>query len=240
MKKLMRIGAKLNGFKLQFDDSLLNEIRESYQQYLHSYLTHPQNQHLFEGGTKLKHAINDATNEYFLISYQKNPLLWISANTSKTYQIYKKFFDALDIEEDIKSLVDYDKKIVMYAGFLVIGNRATEHAWHVDYDIFANGYTLLTPLYELDQSHGNLLYKTNDAKIEIYPYKLREAIIFGHSFIHSTELYNRTNQMRILISITFGTDKLKYWNSLKKTIESQSKYLVLPCGHRIGSCQCID
>jgi hypothetical protein len=237
--KLARIGAGLNAFKIRFEDSLLDEIRESYRRELREILSSPQNVHLFEGGRRLSQPIGASTNEYFLVSYGSHPLLWLSCNTPETYQIYRRFFDGLGIENDIKELVDHDEKIVMYSGFLVIGDRSPGRSWHVDYFPGANAYTLITPLFELDRGHGNLLYKADNKQIETYRYRLDEAVIFGDRFDHCTEPYSRTDHLRILLSMTFGTDKLEHWKVLRNTIGSQSNFLILPCGHRFGTCQCV-
>jgi len=240
MEKLTRIGPGLNAFKIRFADCLLDEIRESYRRELRPILSSPESLHLFEGGRELCQPVGASTNEYFMVSYGRHPLLWLSSNTPETYQIYRRFFDSLGIESDLKELVSHDEKIVMYSGFLVIGDRSPGYSWHVDYQPGANAYTLITPLFELDPGHGNLLYKVDDERIVTYRYGLDEAIILGERFVHCTEPYLRTNHMRILVSMTFGTDKLEYWSALRKTIESQSKFLILPCGHRFGTCRCLD
>lgn len=240
MKKLSQLGNGLNAFKFQFEDELLNEIRNSYRQDIDKFITDNHNQHMFEGGTILNQTIKESKNNYHLTSYGTNPLLWFSCNNQKTYNIYRRFFDALGIEQEVKELVEYDKNIIMYCGFLVIGDRAEDFMWHVDYFPDANAYTLITPLFELDNDHNHLLYKNSDKVISSYKYSINEAIIFGDHFVHSTEPYEKAKRKRILLSITFGTDKLQHWKALKRTIESQSKFLILPCGHRLGTCECID
>ena len=238
MEKLVQLSDELNAFTVQFHDSLLDEIRSSYKQELHAILTNPENQHIFEGGTRKGGSVGQNNTEYFLLSYGTYPLFWLSGNTEKTYQIYRRFFDALEIEDEIKLLVDHQEKIVMYCGFLVIGNRAPSSLWHVDYRPGANAYTLITPLFEPAPDHGNLLYKDNDELDRIYPYELGKAIIFGEQFIHSTEPYNLSKEIRVLVSMTFGTDKIEYWDILEKTIGNQSSYFILPCGHVAGTCHC--
>lgn len=240
MKKLILLNNGLNAFKFQFDDHLLDEIRNSYRSKLQCFLADPRYQYLFEGGRRFDLPIEPSSNEYYLSSYGTNPLLWFSCNTFETYNIYKRFFDALEIESEVKELVDYDDKIVMYCGFLVIGNRAPNHIWHVDYDPNANAYTLITPLFDLDSDQGNLLYRSTDDQTVPYQYALGEAIIFGDKFIHSTEPYSHSKNIRVLLSLTFGTDKLQYWPILKNTLASQSKFLMLPCGHPYGSCRCLN
>lgn len=239
MNNLCRI-SDLNVFKLKFDDSLLDEIRESYRQDLSKLLNHPSNQYIFEGGKEYRLSIGQQDGNYFLTTYGSNPLLWFSSNNEDTYQIYKRFLNTLNIEDDIRELVDYNDKIIMYCGFLVIGNQAPNETWHVDYHPGANAYTLITPLFELDQNHGNILYRNTQNQIERHSYEVGEALVFGDNFTHTTEKYNRTNKLRIMVSMTFGTDKIEHWDILSTTIETQSLYLMLPCGHINGTCQCYN
>jgi len=240
MKNFNRLGNGLNAFNFQFEDEILDEVRSSYRESIEKLITDKNNQHMFEGGTVFNQALKQSSNNYFLTSYGKNPLLWFSCNNQKTYDIYKRFFDALDIEQKVKELVDHDEKIIMYCGFLVIGDQAEDFMWHVDYFPDANAYTLITPLFELDDDHNHLLYKNDDKTISSYNYSMNEAIIFGDHFLHSTEPYGKAKRKRILLSITFGTDKIQHWDVLKRTIGSQSDFLMLPCGHRFGTCECIE
>lgn len=239
MKKLERIGSELNAFRFSFDQTLLSEIRKSYGE-LATYLDSEANQILFVGGQSYCRPVDLKESQYLLVSYESHPLFWLSSNDAATFEIYRRFFDALNICDDLKKLVDHDDQIVMYCGFLVVGDRAPETTWHDDYEQGANGYTLITPLYELDEEHGNLLYQDQQGDVERYDYKVGEAIIFGDNFTHSTEAYGAATDKRVLVSLTFGTDKMEYWDILKDTIGDQSDYFVLPCGHVKGSCGCLD
>ena len=111
--------------------------------------------------------------------------------------------------------------------------------WHKDFVDGANGYTFITPLFDLDKSHGNLMYKDGASNIKTYEYKMSEAVVFGDGFEHATEPYPETEALRVMLSFTFGTDKAGYWDILKETINEQSNYMILPCGHEKGTCQCI-
>jgi hypothetical protein len=238
MKKLTRIGDGSNAFKFSFAGELLTEIRESYSRELHPVLSNPQNRHLFEGGRVVRQPFGAASGNYFIWSFLDYPLLWISGNNPETYAIFRRFFDSLDIDDDIKELVDYDEKIVVYCGSLVIGDHSSEHSFHVDYQPGANAYSLLTPLFDLDPGHGDLLYREGDDTIKAYTYEVGEGLLLGDTFYHCTEPYRSTGHLRVLITITLGTDKMEHWDVLKQTIATQSDFLIQPCGHRIGSCNC--
>jgi len=117
--------------------------------------------------------------------------------------------------------------------------RDERSTWHKDYVDGAQAYTLITPLFELEHTHGNLMYKDKYENIKSYKYKINEAIIFGDDFDHATEPYAQTDKLRVMLSFTFGTDKVENWNILKQTIGEQSNYMILPCGHQKGICECL-
>jgi hypothetical protein len=230
MKTLMQINDSSNAFTLQFEDSLLTKLRASYEAHVRPFLDSPEYKPIFTGGQLIAAPLNIINSPYFMVSYGKYPLFWISSDTPESYKIFVDFFKALDITDDLKKLVDYDENIIVYSGFFVVGDRAPVPNWHVDSELGANAYTLITPLYPLDKSHGNLLYKCTDGKTLIHNYKLNEAVIFGDTFEHSTQPYPRSENPRIMLSLTFGTDKMSHWDILKKTIYGQSNHLMLPNG----------
>ena len=238
MTTVTRIGADLNGFTFGFDEELLETIRGAYRDHVADYLAAPEQSSLFEGGRSKSGEFGTNDQQFYYITYRKAPLFWVSNNNWHTYGLFRDLFDALDIKESVKGLVDYKDDITLYSGFFVVGDRGDTEHWHVDYHPGANAYTLITPLFDLQPGQGNLLYRNSDRVAQTYPYKVGEAIIFGDQFSHTTEPYPRTDGPRVLLSLQFGTDKPVHWNILKKTIASQSLFLVLPCGHQRGTCQC--
>ena len=194
---------------------------------------------LFEGMEQINIQITDEGLKFHVTSYGTAPLLWISSNNAHTYNMFKAFMTGLDIMDDIKTLVDFNDHIEVYCGFFVVGKKMDRQTWHKDFVDGANGYTLITPLFELDPAHGNLLYKDEAANIKTYQYKMNEAVIFGDGFEHATEPYTNTDALRVMLGFTFGTDKIEHWDILKQTIGEQSNYMVLPCGHQKGTCECL-
>ena len=194
--------------------------------------------YLFAGMEQINIQLKLEELQFHVSSYGTAPLLWISSNNAHTYQLFKSFMDEIDVMDDIKELVDFDDHIEVYCGFFVVGKKMDRQTWHKDFVDGANGYTLITPLFGLDKLHGNLMYKDASLAIKTYEYKMNEAIIFGEGFEHATEPYAETDTLRVMLSFTFGTDKSEYWNTLKETIGNQSNYMILPCGHEKGSCQC--
>jgi len=240
LTQLHQLHPPLNAYTFSFDDDALAGIREAYNVCLNTALNAPENNHIFNGGQEVKGDIDNGPYSFYTVSYGSAPLLWLSSNNDHTYGLFKQYFDALDITEGVKELVDYDKEIVMYCGFFVIGNQLAEEVWHVDYFAGANAYTLITPLFPLDEGHGDLFYRDENGAVNTYRYKLDEAIIFGDHFSHTTQPYAKTASLRVLLSLTFGTDKIEHWPILGKTIGAQSQYLILPCGHRNGTCTCLE
>lgn len=228
---------ELDAYTFRFEEALLDEIRESYRRRLAPLLESPQNQYLFEGGRTHRVRVGKSA-PYFALSFESYPLLWLSNNDAETYALFRRFFDSLGIEEEVRKLVDYREKIIMYCGFLVIGDRAPASQWHCDYTPDANAFTLITPLFELEPGHGHLLYKLGN-ETQRYQYTLGEAIFFGEKTAHTTEPYEPSEKKRILLSMTFGTDKIEYWPQLKETLDTQAEYFVLPCGHVYGTCKCL-
>lgn len=236
MNSWKRLHPNLDAYTLRFEDTLLGEIRDSYRSELSPLLEAPRNRYLFEGGRSHRARVGKS-GAYFASSFDDYPLLWLSNNDAGTYAMFRRFFDALGIEDEVRELVDC-REIVMYCGFLVIGDRAPAAQWHNDYAPGANAFTLITPLFELEPGHGHLLYKCGD-ETHRYRYSLNEAILFGEKTSHSTEPYEPSEAKRVLVSLTFGTDKLEYWPHLKESLDTQAQYFMLPCGHIHGSCKCL-
>ncbi|HEY9842865.1 MAG TPA: hypothetical protein V6D23_20530, partial [Candidatus Obscuribacterales bacterium] len=91
MKKLIRLGDRLNAFTFGYEDSLLNEIRASFIKDL-GFLRNPTNQFLFKGGRRFFQPVGN----YFLVSSGDSPLLWFSASTPETFGLFQNFFDRLE------------------------------------------------------------------------------------------------------------------------------------------------
>ena len=240
MKQLKKLSPGLNVYTVSYDASLLDKLRKVFKESLMDGLKAEQNAHLLSGGKGVNLEFTDKKLKFHFLSYGTAPLLWISNNNLGTYNIFKSFLKKLDILDDIKELVEYKKDLRMYCGFFVVGNKMDRETWHVDYHKGANAYTLITPLFELDELHGNLTYKNEDSNVEKYTYKMNEAIIFGDNFHHATEPYEKTDCLRVMVSMTFGTDMIEHWSILKQTIGNQSNFMILPCGHQKGTCHCLD
>jgi len=240
MKQLQKIEPELNAYRLNFDPALLQPLQTVFDTALKERLQREGYSYLFTGMEQIDLQMKIEEWQFHVTSYGTAPLLWISNNNAQTYALFKAFMQSLDITDDIKQLVDFDKDIEMYCGFFVVGKNMDRETWHKDFYDGANGYTLITPLFDLHSDHGNLMYKDKTGAVQIYDYKMGEAVVFGDGFEHATQPYAGSASLRVMLSFTFGTDKAAYWETLKQTIGEQSNYMVLPCGHEKGSCQCCD
>ena len=240
MTALNRIGPKSSAFTFSFDEKLLDDIRDSYNNFILPDLESPEHISLYDGGAQREGTLGREDHQYYYTTFGEEPLIWISNNNWRTYTQFKNFFDALNIKDEVKQLVDYDKDLTFYSGFFVVGNRARDTFWHMDYSPGANAYTFISPLFPPHPGHGNLAYKDPDDNRQTHIYNLGEGIVLGESILHATEPYPQCETPRVLLSFTFGTDKLEHWEALEKTIAGQSEFMVLPCGHQLGRCQCLE
>jgi len=244
--KVVSLGGDLNAYTVAFDPALLEELRAVYAEAIAGYLIREEGRDLLGGGKPVAVGWEHYPYKFRVTSYGHAPLLWISNDNLAAYQLFERFFRSLDVVDEIKSLVDFEQNIVLYCGFFVVGDHLDRPAWHVDYFEGANAYTLITPLFDLESGHGRLLFRDDSdrepqfPKIGIYSYRVGEAIVVGEGFAHSTEPYRATGSLRVLASLTFGTDKLEYWKVLKQTAGKQSNFMILPCGHRMGNCSCLE
>lgn len=240
MKRLQQIEKDVNAFSVKFDPEMLEPLQELFDDYLRERLGRDGYAYLFSGMEQINIQMKLDEYQFHVTSYGTAPLLWISNNNAHTYQIFRSFMDDLNIMDEIKELVDFDNGIEVYCGFFVVGKYMDRETWHKDYHDGANAYTLITPLFELEPCHGQLLYKDTSSAIKTYQYKMNEAIVFGEGFEHTTQPYTASDGLRVMLSFTFGTDKIEHWDTLRETIGEQSNYMILPCGHEKGSCLCFQ
>jgi hypothetical protein len=238
MLQLSAIHNDLNAYTFSFPASLLCDLQRQFEREVRPFFEDPAQAELLRGG-KYQHLLLPGGN-YSLCSYDTDPLFWVANRQASNYALFKTFFEALGLEQALKPKIKHKQHLVMYCGFFVVGNQAPDPNWHYDYRPGAPAYTLITPLFELSPEHGQLLYELPDRQRHIYPYKTNEAIVFGEGFLHSTEPYEPSPNLRVLLSLTCGTDLIDYWPILKQNIEEQSDFYALPCGHFRGSCRCLQ
>jgi hypothetical protein len=154
---------------------------------------------------------------------------WISPSTAATFEIFQSAFDRLGIASHVRPYVDVEKEVRLYSGFLVVRSHCTEPSFHQDWDNANNeAFTLITPVTGNAAGFG-MLYKKITGTTAEYEYKLGEAIILGDHFIHSTKP-GSSEEPVVLLSFTFGTDKMVHWDKILRTAGYQSKLIRQPDG----------
>ena len=78
----------LDAYTFQFDETLLDEVRDSYNRELAILLDRPGNQYLFQGGKNHKVRMGKSA-PYFALSFESYPLLWTSNNNEHTYGMFR-------------------------------------------------------------------------------------------------------------------------------------------------------
>jgi hypothetical protein len=154
---------------------------------------------------------------------------WVSAGTKRDFDRFRIIFDRLRIASHVEPYLDLDRDVRLYSGFFVSRSRCTEPNFHLDWrDTNNEAFTLLTPLTENSAGFG-LLYKKDDGTIGEYEYKLGEALIIGDSFIHSTKP-GASAEPVVLLSFTFGSDRMEHWPSIARTAARQGILVCRPDG----------
>ena len=162
----------------------------------------------------------------------KSDVRWISANSPASFAIFQSAFDRLGIAAHVEPFVDVEQEVRLYAGFLVVRSNCTEPTFHVDWDKTNNeAFTMITPVTDNAKDFG-ILYKKLTGTTAEYDYKVGEALIFGDHFIHSTKP-GASDEPVVLLSFTFGTDKMEHWDKILHTAGYQSNLIRQPDGEFI-------
>ncbi len=154
---------------------------------------------------------------------------WISPNTLEMFAVYQQVFDELDATRTVRPLLDLQHAPRLYAGFLVRRSHCTSPNFHEDWvDTLHQAFTLITPIQLGDPAAG-LLYKKVDGSEGRYPYRIGKGLIFGDKFLHSTEP-GTCEPPVVLLSFTFGTDRMCYWDRISRSGAYQGNLVCCPDG----------
>lgn len=154
---------------------------------------------------------------------------WISAKSIEAFERFDSAFRRLGIAPHVEPYLDLDKEVRLYAGFLVVRSACEKANFHLDWEKTNNeAFTLITPVTDNANGFG-LLYRKLSGEIAEYEYKMGEAIIIGDHFVHSTKP-GQSDEPVVLLSFTFGTDKMVHWDRIVKTAGYQSKLVRQPDG----------
>ena len=157
---------------------------------------------------------------------------WISATTPEQFERFERAFDRLGIAAHVAPYLDLDREVRFYAGFIVTRRVCSKPDFHRDWEKTNNeAFTLITPVSSNAAGFG-LLYHKIDGEIAEYDYKPGEAIVFGDHFIHSTKP-GESEEPVVLLSFTFGTDKMVHWSKIYQNAGYQSFLVRQPDGELV-------
>lgn len=174
-------------------------------------------------------AAPQRTDFYTVHTPWKSDVRWISPNSEASFAIFQSAFDRLGIAAHVEPYVDLENEVRLYSGFLVVRSTCTEPNFHLDWIKTNNeAFTLITPITANASGFGMLYEKLTGAVAE-YDYKIGEALILGDHFIHSTKP-GSSEEPVVLLSFTFGTDKMEHWDKILQTAGYQSRLIRQPNG----------
>ena len=177
----------------------------------------------------LKDEINK--NDYFVARPKWNSdIQWISNNSFRSYRVFYECFKSLQLNEIFKKFIDHEKEIILYSGFFVVRSSCKDFNFHVDWDNQCqnNAFTLISPIIH-PENGVNFIYKDTEGKNRKYKYEIGKAIVFGSDFKHSTDI-GSSSSPSVLLSMTFGTDKMQLWKPISKYVLGQGNVGRLPNG----------
>ena len=154
---------------------------------------------------------------------------WFGPRTKAGFDRFEDAFRRLGIAGHVAPLLDLDREVRLYSGFLVMRRHCSKPDFHVDWR-GTNGQacTLITPVTGNAEGFG-LLYRDEGGAVRNYDYRLGEAVLFSDEFLHSTRP-GKSEADVVLLSFTFGTDQMKYWDRIRATSGSQSTLMCRPDG----------
>ena len=155
---------------------------------------------------------------------------WISNDSFRSYGVFNRCFNRLGLANSFSNVVDCESNLILYCGFFVRRSSCDGYNFHLDWSDACknNAFTLIAPLLHPEGSPG-LVYRDLRGSIRKYTYRTNRAIVFGSGFVHSTDL-GSAESPSVLLSLTFGTDKMEHWGEVSKSVVSQSRLFRLPCG----------
>jgi len=154
---------------------------------------------------------------------------WLSANSLRCFRFFQAGFQQLGLARVVEPWLDLKERVMMYSGFLVMRSNCQQADLHVDWNDTNNqAFTCITPLTDHTPDFG-LLYQQRDGSLASYTYRPGKALVFGERFLHSTRP-GQSQEPVVLLSFTFGTDKMDYWPAIAETAAAQGNLVRLPNG----------
>lgn len=164
----------------------------------------------------------------------KSDIVWISQADRAGYDYFENIFRRLHIADNVARYIAHDRAIVMYSGFFVTRRTCTEPNFHFDWvDCGNDAFTYLGPV-SANCSELGLVYRDLRGGIGQYTYRPDKGLVFGDYFLHSTAP-GRASGTTVLLSFTFGTDRMENWEKIARTAASQGMFHRRPDGQFMTS-----
>ncbi|HIF10041.1 MAG TPA: hypothetical protein EYQ81_09465 [Sneathiellales bacterium] len=217
-----------NVFELDVDPEIVDEATEIYANYLRLNRDKLADGHARKSGVFLAEPGDWGSN-----------IIWISADDETTHNYLKNIFYRLKIADRFKGVVNIKNEIRLFCCFFVSRSQCDTPYFHSDYfgNVGANAFTFMTPLYDYsgaEQAEPQLLYLDIKGNVRAYTYKKGKAVAFGELFQHSTAPCN-VDEPYAFLCFTFGSDKPKYWNRIRGSIDTQSRIFCNQAGLLVES-----
>lgn len=159
----------------------------------------------------------------------QSDITWVSAANEDSFALFESAFERLALAAHVEPHLNLDQAVRLYAGFLVIRSRCSEPDFHVDWvDTGNQAFTAMTPV-SVEAPGFGLLYEKLNGEIGDYDYTPGETIMFGDNFRHSTKPGSSSAPV-VLLCFEFGTDKMEYWDRIRRTAGHQTGLLRRPDG----------
>lgn len=159
----------------------------------------------------------------------RSDVRWISPRSIEGYRVFESVFQRLGVANHVIDYLDLKRDVRLYAGFLVVRTECAAADFHLDWIKTNNeAFTLITPITTNAAGFG-LLYRKLNGEIGEYDYQTGEAIVLGDHFAHSTKP-GKSDEPVVLLSFTFGSDKMDHWEKISRTANRQSQLVCRPDG----------
>lgn len=159
----------------------------------------------------------------------RSDIRWISQGDERSYAFFESLFDELGLAARMAPHIDYDRAIRLYSGFFVTRSRCAAPDFHLDWVDGGNqAFTFLAPL-SANCGAIPLQYRTFRGEVAEYRYRLGRGLVLGDLFHHSTGA-GEASEPVVLLSFTFGTDRMADWPRLQGTGAKQGRLHRRPDG----------
>ena len=217
------INKKLKGrnvLEIPIPSTITDALLKFYQKYIEPFLTKGKCDYPLNGTKEF---------EFYCMSPSwKSDVQWIQVNSLSAYNSLFPYFNEMGLNDIFSNIIDVDRKIVVYNAHYVVRSKVPGHSFHIDFHdtTNVNGFTLLAPIQDKHLIH--LVYKDMDGNKQQYRYRKGIGLVFGENFWHSTDITSRDNERETIFCFSFGTDKMRDWQIIKRTAGQQGLHYMHP------------